>query len=976
MHRKRLHWIWLFLIALTTVPGAPAADRYLAVRIADLKIVEGALADLAPSPSADEQEPVRFRRRWMIERLTLPYVIMDGAGEAFPEMFDAETLQWGAFRPTAESVTANSTLLIRLPEGAPATGRLYLVKPDASGMIPLRFEIPADLASAPDAQSRYLVARQGSYQYLQNLGLPGRRWFGEQERRAAAAQAAATSPTATDLTPTDLELDPTMAARDGGRPRADDLEDTFSLFSGGQAIAENLQLDRLLRIEGQPTEEPTVDVDSIAGITLQEIDWKPLLAATPPALDPLAGSVPADQHALFFPTFDALVRLIDEADKDGTTIMRMLDFPSQDAGTRERYQRQLCLPLDQFARLFGPALVASVALTGSDAYLATGSDAAVLFQARDAQALAAALTARQAQALAEHSGAGKIQGEIAGVAWQGVRTPDRAVCAYLATVGDTVAVSNSLSQLEKVVKASKGDAPALASLDEYRFFRQRYAIGEDDETALFVVSDAAIRRWCGPRWRIGASRRIRAAAMLSELQIRRLDALMRGMSDADAAKAALDAGVIDGIGDIAWDHGRAVSSVYGGLDFQTPIAELPLDRATPAEAAAYDRFRGQYQMRWRGFFDPIALRFSVGDDRLAADLTVMPLILGSEYRQFMAIANGAAFEPTDGDPDIDAMAHFIMALNLRAPQIAMGVGMLDPSRNLENNLVAWMGSWVSLHADHDPVWNELLQDERRGRGNDELFYRLPLVLQFPVRDPLRLTLFLTGLRGMIDQNAPGMSVWNRLDHDGRPYVRVSAADGSSSGSETMALYYAATPTRLIVSLREDTLKKTMDHHSATSATTAATRPPAEAAGEPARASAAGGWLGRQLALQVDRNAFHALRALGGETYADRVRQQSWNNLPILNEWRRRLGEQDPVAFHERLWGRRLVDPSGGEYVWNETWQTMESTVAGHPGQPKNDISLPPTIQNLRQGDFGLTFENDGLRARGVLARDGAEALRE
>jgi hypothetical protein len=59
-----------------------------------------------------------------------------------------------------------------------------------------------------------------------------------------------------------------------------------------------------------------------------------------------------------------------------------------------------------------------------------------------------------------------------------------------------------------------------------------------------------------------------------------------------------------------------------------------------------------------------------------------------------------------------------------------------------------------------------------------------------------------------------------------------------------------------------------------------------------------------------------------------------SNLPILNEWKRRYPAQDPVKLHEQFWHTTLVCPGGGRYVWNQQWQTMESTVYGHPAQPK------------------------------------------
>jgi hypothetical protein len=49
---------------------------------------------------------------------------------------------------------------------------------------------------------------------------------------------------------------------------------------------------------------------------------------------------------------------------------------------------------------------------------------------------------------------------------------------------------------------------------------------------------------------------------------------------------------------------------------------------------------------------------------------------------------------------------------------------------------------------------------------------------------------------------------------------------------------------------------------------------------------------------------------------------------------------------------------------------MESTTVGHPGAPRKVPALvSPALTQFRSADFGLTFENAGLRARGVLHRE-------
>ena len=73
-----------------------------------------------------------------------------------------------------------------------------------------------------------------------------------------------------------------------------------------------------------------------------------------PQLDPLAAYVPFDQHALLFPTFSAMSEMIDEADAAGTPVLQMLEPRSEDANSRGRYQKQLCLELSEISRLLGP----------------------------------------------------------------------------------------------------------------------------------------------------------------------------------------------------------------------------------------------------------------------------------------------------------------------------------------------------------------------------------------------------------------------------------------------------------------------------------------------------------------------------------------------------------------------------------------------------------------------------------------------
>ena len=128
------------------------------------------------------------------------------------------------------------------------------------------------------------------------------------------------------------------------------------------------------------------------------------------------------------------------------------------------------------------------------------------------------------------------------------------------------------------------------------------------------------------------------------------------------------------------------------------------------------------------------------------------------------------------------------------------------------------------------------------------------------------------------------------------------------------------------------------------------------------------WIGDNMCLRIDGRFLDVFQPLFAENYRQMMQARAWGNLPILNEWKRRYSDKDPVKVHEQFWHRRLVCPGGGEYRWNTEWQTMESTLYGHPGKPKPGPAWPAAFRDVQLGNFGITFEENGLRARVELRR--------
>ena len=306
-----------------------------------------------------------------------------------------------------------------------------------------------------------------------------------------------------------------------------------------------------------------------------------------------------------------------------------------------------------------------------------------------------------------------------------------------------------------------------------------------------------------------------------------------------------------------------------------------------------------------------------------------------------------------------------MAINSRARTIT-DAGNLFESINpsLRANPLGWLGQSIAIYADQDPFWEKFSQAEKGETFLEKHFYDLPLALHCEVKNPLGLAAFLTTLRGFAQQTAPGMTVWNNSEYKGQPYVKVSSACKVDAGGDEeqqalskLAIYYASTPKSLVLTLNEAVLKRALDRQAARSADVA--QPPASAAQ----------WLGTNLCLQVNREFLRALESGFHNSFEGSQQQLAWRNLPVLNEWKRRFPSEDPVKLHEALWHVKLVCPGGGDYVWNEKWQTMESTVYGHPGEPRHPRQRASPLQKFSAANLGLTFENEGLSAKVVLTKE-------
>lgn len=698
--------------------------------------------------------------------------------------------------------------------------------------------------------------------------------------------------------------------------------DTFSLFSGGRAIADNLALNRdLILAEGEDTQR--VRIDTIEGVEVRAIDWSRRLPQGELAIDPLAAFVPEDQHALFAPSLPGLLALLERANGELQPLAGSLLGGSFPSGLLPRYRRQLGLDVTDAAARLLP--LRSVAVTGGDPYFSTGTDVAVLMETSRAAALLKALEL----AVRAQSGAKPERHTGEGLERLSFVLPDKGISSHLCRMGDLVMVTNSLAQVRRVHEVVQGAAPALGATDEFRFFRHRYPA--EGESAYLFLSDATIRRWAGPVTRIGASRRNRALAALNELTCREL---------ADCGRQEDYAALL---GRVAMMDGRVISERYGSAGFLTPISELGMAEVSVIEQEAYRQWKGGYESGWGKFFDPIAIQLRLADDSVDVDLTVLPLKVDSRMMGLLGIAGESTLSPRARMRPQGSALRLACAVDSKGEFFKeFETGLVSFLPELTIKPLSWLGESVSVD-----LMDSLFWQSGPGFGMGETLGQMPVVVRCEVKSKLKLSLFLTAARAKMQTSAPDVLQWVNRKHGKHSYVVISEREPDEFGPQ-LQVCYAITGDSLLLSLDERLLRQAMDFE-------LRQWPAADMARQPQA---------RSMLLDAAPSILSApQRMLGGAAEgADRAAQTSWSALPILNQWRQRFPDQDPVAVHQRLFGVELCCPGGRGYRWNAEQLTMESVVYGHRGAPRRAADKDGWSRYGRVLS-AIDFEDDGMRLR-------------
>jgi len=808
-----------------------------------------------------------------------------------------------------------------------------------------------------------------------------------------------------------------------------DSVDLFSLFSGALAVQESLQFDAMR--SGLTGDEPglgpmrnpppkmrrgTVPITSLSGPTIKSHSWEQLLAGRKPETSPLARYVPEDFYFIEFRSLPKLLDVVETGDLWGAHLFNQIYREARSHNTGERLGRQLALETGPQSRPFYELAVEEVAVTGSDPFLREGSDVSLLFRVKSDDLFRTQMESFLANAERSRHDAKRGAGKYLGVEYTQLTTPDREISVFAASPAPGLHLrSNSLPAFQRLIEVIIGRAGAgqtarsLGAGAEFAYIRTLMPRGAKEEDGFIYLSDPFIRRLMGPQLKLTERRRalcynhlrmIGHAALLYRTENGKAPESLAALADAqcapglfgDAQLACPDGGQYS----LAADGMTGVCSRHGDARFLTPCLEIPVTQVKGAEADEYEAFLKEYNQYWRTFFDPIALRVQITPKQYRLETVILPLIDNSIYTR-LAETLGGEVEPLDSLPT-PRRNIFSVALRLNKEKLLAEQpnNPLDTLRFLDSTawglkldefLAKGLGNQLSLHVyDSHPTFDlnlpsllGLLVGSFNGRGSSLIGEHMligaaiialnsPVYIALPVQDEKITDQFLERLDAAVAVEArkrkgPGPL---SLDYDFYRYQlkqgQTARSFGLRFGPIKLRVFWARIGNGLYLASKQYILDDLCEAENATAGRDQGPRAHAMGRIRPQNwnltlADFQLGW--------AENNREACLNNLGPLSSIGRAFAATPNGNSTLSG--KEHGD-DLIEFADRFQAVHSFCPEGGRYLLSPDGKTIECSVHGSAGSPRQPIApveanaLGKLMRDFTDLTATLTFLPEGLRA--------------
>ncbi|MBI4749222.1 MAG: hypothetical protein HY774_12085 [Acidobacteria bacterium] len=774
-----------------------------------------------------------------------------------------------------------------------------------------------------------------------------------------------------------------LQRRDGGNRFREEV-DLFSITTGGLAIQESLQYRQLLNISDDRGGQ-TVPITKLEGPAVKSHPFEKMLEGRQPVVFELAKLVPHDQYYVHFSTIKSEIELSDLLDQWGTTLLQSIEVTSHDRQVKERLLKQLCIELSSLTRLFGSFVVDDLALTGNDPFVTDGNDLSVIFNVKNGPIFDQSMAAHRAEAKKQRPDAVESTARYGNFEIGTLTTPDREISSYWTTVDSYRVYSNSRSALERILDAAQGKRPSLKAAAEFRYMRTIFPGTVNDEDGFLYLSDAFIRRVVGAEQKIGRIRQLGCTANLHNLEHAHLShgydqgkrtpvtlTELREQKLLDADDLECPSG-----GTYQLDEqGLARCSVHGSHRNLTPLIEIPITQATPAEAAGYRNFVERYTQYWSRYFDPVGIRFRLRD-KIEVETCILPLIENSIYNGVRESAGG---RPAKLSIPVTAgtIASVGMKLGEESPlrKEMLKSFLLDMTGPDSEKFLATIGDTISLNfCDGTPLFTfamdtttTLIGGSGLPRGDDAFFglilssLTLPIYVSMDITDAAQAERLFDKVLAQAEQRfrmqGERWLTLERYELNSYRDIPIHTAKLSLFVAD-FRFAWAIVGKHLIVSTQLPVLTSLIDalKDKPDTALLAHDTP-------------------SNLLFSMRPSQFRQIRPTVAAHWQEKMRGTCLQNLSGI----RLLNEQFPITnpdFHQQFLKRMgyiPFCPAGGSYQIEPTSGVAECTVHGthsHPKQPIEATGKEPFIQfveSLKGVQASLEFTPEGIHTRITLDR--------
>ncbi|WP_166830596.1 hypothetical protein [Thalassoroseus pseudoceratinae] len=765
----------------------------------------------------------------------------------------------------------------------------------------------------------------------------------------------------------------------GPSPTTDDNDfDLYHVFGGGLAVQQTLQREVLSR--GPRLDDLSVHISQLSPPDVRSLDYNSLLEKRKddghePQQHALSRFVPATQYFLNFRSMKAANELMDLSQQWGDNLLRTFQVSARDHHLREKYEDQLAIRAEMLGQLFDDQVVSEFAVTGSDFYIAEGTDVTLLFQLEKPDRFRAAASSWLDEVKAKHAGVIEQEFNYRGHRILARYTPDRTVSSFVVFHEKIAVFSNSHRAIRRLVDTMAERIPNLSNQADYQYVTTMLTPQDDDASGYLYCSEAFLKRLISPEFKIAEKRRRQAFSNLVMLNNASLFYRLEHGESPQTLSDLAEGNFVDmqkvvdpSGGAYAYDAQKdtATSSLYNRIKYLTPIIELNVLKVSQQERQEYQAYQKRYESYWRQFFDPIAVRLTSGPT-VKLETLVLPFANGSLYsdlRHFLSEEALALDTSRYADPAILSLA--AVPGRKRIGELLRSVPGVPETLDANPTLtdLSWLGDRVSLHFCDDDTILEIDPTRLKSLGG---FIPLSIAQQAMIAAAVTATNLPVYLSIEIEDEAKAQRLLKELTS--RVFLHSDRGSGLTTNLDAyrlpdykqhpvyvFSLQVYVAKVRLHMSLVGGNLIAATDHETLRQAIDATQKPTDDAT---------------PISHALMQVRFTAMKEMQDDLqlyWAEKARQASQRNIMPLYTLIKLYDVSVPEAnqIADAKYGVTYFDPGGGKYVYDEASDQVLSTTFGNRQNARQNVSLEDNspfadfFRSLIAITVRLRYEGDGL----------------